>query len=264
MNVEEHDKNSNPLKIAMVGYLNTVPLVYGLNNSSQSYELHLDTPAKCYKWFTTDDIDVALLPVGVLPLLENAQVVTDFCIGCKSYVRTVCLFSHSPKEEIKTIYLDNESRTSVLLIQVLVKEYWGGEVVFIDKDVRNMDVADLQYGEALLMIGDKVFEIEDKFEYKYDLGKEWFEYSGNPFVFAVWVAKPYVTAQQIVKLNEDLQYGAAHVEESLKSHPVQSKAFDLTEYFGENIDYNLDEGKIRSMNLFLSKIELLQNQPLQF
>jgi len=97
----------NILSIAMVGYLNTVPLVHGLQSSSEEYNIKLDVPASCYRYFNDGEVDVALVPVGVLPLMPQVKIVTDYCIGCDGEVRTVCLFSNTKLEDINTIYLDH-------------------------------------------------------------------------------------------------------------------------------------------------------------
>lgn len=264
MNKVDESQISNNLKIAMVGYLNTIPMVYGLNRSVEDYNLTLEIPAKCYDLFEYSNIDVALLPVGVLPMLTDANIVTDYCIGCLHSVRTVCIFSNSPISKVKTVYLDDHSKTSVQMTKLLMKEHWKKTVTYIDLDVQKMDLSKLKSDEAVLMIGDKVFEVEGKFVYKYDLGEQWFEYCGKPFAFAVWVAKSHVTKEQIKKLNNDLAFGVNHISESLKSYHLEEKAFDLSRYFKENIDYNFDRSKQESMALYLDKIEssLLDGAPI--
>ncbi len=239
----------------MVGYLNTIPLVYGLRGSAAArYNLHLETPAQCFNSFMMDEVDVALVPVGTLPLIPDARIVTDVCIGCKREVRTVCLFSNVDIHQLKTVYLDIESRTSVLLIQILMKHHWKRDVVFIDKNVREISAADLPDDVGVLMIGDKVFEVENDFVYKYDLGAAWYDYTGLPFAFAVWVAKPHVTDAQITMLNTDLLQGITHVPDSLLAHKTANQNFDLDEYFECYIDYHFDENKRMAMKRYLEVV----------
>lgn len=248
------------LSIAMVGYLNTVPLVHGLKASSeQKYDLNLLIPADCYQAFSAGEADVALLPVGTLPLLPRARIITDYCIGCKDHVRTVCLLSDTNISEVKTVYLDLHSRTSVLLTRVLFAHLWRQEVDFVPRDVATLQASDLSHGEAALMIGDKVFEVEGSFRYTYDLGHEWKRLTGLPFAFAVWVANPVVTHEQIRILNQDLARGIAETDIALQDYGAIDEAFDLRAYFSTHIDYHLDSHKRQAIELFLTHIKGLPN-----
>ncbi len=117
--------------VSAVSYINTKPFLHGLELSSVRNKILLtqETPAQCAQKLLSNEIDIGLVPVAVIPLLKNPQIVSPFCIGSNGVVKTVCLFSEVPLEEINTIYLDYQSRTSVLLVQLLMKEYWKKEVV---------------------------------------------------------------------------------------------------------------------------------------
>jgi len=243
----------------MVGYLNTVPLLYGLQHSNNKYTISLDIPAKCYMQFKSESCDVALLPVGVLPLLSDHQLITNVCIGCNGDVRTVCIFSHLPIEQVSTIHLDNHSRTSVLLARMLIANHWSLDMKYISSDVNTMSASGLRNDEAVLMIGDKVFEVENDYEYKYDLGKEWKTFTGLPFAFAVWVAKPHVTQEQINQLSKDLNFGIENTAQALAEHQEEDNAFDLEEYFKRHIDYHFDDAKKEALHLYLQMIGDLPN-----
>jgi len=257
-------KNTAPpygkLHISMVGYLNTVPLVYGLEHGAGQYDLDLLIPADCYTAFEHGDADVALVPVGVLPILRtDAGIVTDYCIGCEAAVRTVCILSHTPISDVTKVYLDTHSRTSVLLTRVLMAHHWLQEVVYESADVSEYQSTDLKPSEAVLMIGDKVFEVEDDYKYSYDLGQEWYELTGLPFAFAVWVAREHVPKIAIEQLSADLALGVASTAQALASHKDENRAFDLDEYFREHIDYHFDDRKKEALHVFLQMISGLPN-----
>ena len=114
------------LRISAVSYLNSLPFVYGIKNSGflKNIELSLDVPSVCADKLISGKADIGLVPVAAIPLIKNARIVSDFCIGADGKVQSVLLISRKPLQEIQKVYLDLESRTSVGLAKVLAKEYW--------------------------------------------------------------------------------------------------------------------------------------------
>ena len=114
------------IKVTAVSYLNTKPLLYGLLHHpiSEQIDLQIDIPADCAQKLIDDEVDLALVPVATIPLLDNPQIISDFCIGTEGAVKTVCIFAERPIEELDYIYLDFHSRTSVQLTRLLLQEYW--------------------------------------------------------------------------------------------------------------------------------------------
>jgi chorismate dehydratase len=113
-------------KVSAVSYLNTIPFIYGLKKSKlmDTMDLQLDYPAICAYKLINGEVDIALVPVVVIPQLESPHIISDYCIGSNGEVDTVCLYSDVPIEEIQTIALDYQSITSVALLRILLKEYW--------------------------------------------------------------------------------------------------------------------------------------------
>jgi chorismate dehydratase len=114
------------IKVGAVSYLNTKPLIYGFEKGmmSETTELVYDFPANIARKLLNDEIDIGLVPVAVLPGMKEYYIVADYCIGCNTAVASVCLFSDVPLEKISTIHLDYQSRTSVALLKLLLKEHW--------------------------------------------------------------------------------------------------------------------------------------------
>ena len=134
-----------------------------------------------------DEIDVGLIPVAVLPQLPEYHIVGDYCIGTEGEIASVALFSEVPMNEIKKVYLDYQSRSSVALLKWLMKEYWGINPEIIeaaDEDYRK----EIKGTTAGLVIGDRAFEQRKISTFIYDLGSEWRSITGLPFVFAAWVS----------------------------------------------------------------------------
>src|SRR5699024_4949318 len=100
-------------KIAAVSYLNTVPFIYGIRHADKlRAELLLAPPAACAGNFLDKKADIALVPAGALPLLEDAEIVTNYCIGAEKSVRTVTVMSDVPISEASVLWLDSHSMTS--------------------------------------------------------------------------------------------------------------------------------------------------------
>ena len=123
-----------------VSYLNTKPLLYGIDRADvrKQIELIIDHPASIATMLLNDEIDMGLVPVAIIPQLEEAHINGDYCIGSNGNVASVCLFSETPLENIEKVLLDYQSRTSVQLARILLKEYWrvNPQIVDAGKDFR--------------------------------------------------------------------------------------------------------------------------------
>ncbi|HNK30623.1 MAG TPA: hypothetical protein PKG65_16940, partial [Ferruginibacter sp.] len=105
------------IKVGAVSYLNTKPLIYGFEQGlmKDEVELLIDYPSKIASLLQTNQVDIGLVPVAIIPTLEEHHIISDYCIGCDGEVASVCLFSEVPLAEVSTILLDYQSRTSVAL-----------------------------------------------------------------------------------------------------------------------------------------------------
>ncbi len=243
------------IKISAVSYLNTKPFLHGLDISSVKNKIKLtqDTPAQSAQKLLTGEIDIGLVPIAVIPQLKNPQIVSPFCIGANGKVKTVCLFSEVPLEEINTIYLDYQSRTSVLLVQLLMKEYWKKNVTFLpalegyENSIKN--------NIAAVIIGDRAIANLGKYAYEYDLAEAWKQYTDLPFVFAAWVSNKEIEQGFLDDFNAALQIGWSNRSQLLDQYKnYNSPYFSVKEYWGSNIQYELDSDKKQALELFLKKI----------
>jgi len=245
-----------PLKISAVSYLNTYPFVYGLLQSGllHDFQLDLEVPSVCAAKLLSGESDIALVPVGALPDFKTSEIVSGYCIGAVSKVKTVLLLSQKPLTEISEIFLDTDSRTSVQLVRVLARKFWK-----INPGWVHLDPADLSQGndkEALVAIGDKTFGLAGKYRYVYDLAEEWIKFTSLPFVFAVWLSREKLPVQILDSLNNALEYGVLHINETLEFFRDKLPAGqDCHSYLKENISFTFDDPKKQGMKLFL---ELLQ------
>jgi len=234
-----------------VSYLNTKPLLYGLEHGQMSneVELVLDYPANLVRLLQSNQIDIGLIPVGALPSLGDYHIISDYCIGTEGEVASVAVFSEVPMEEIDTVLLDYQSRTSVMLCKILFEKHWKKKVQFIDaKDESYID--NIRGNVAGLVIGDRALKIRDKFKFKFDLGLAWKEMTGLPFVFAVWVRKKEISGEFIPLFNEANGMGLSKINLIIDHNNESIYPMDM--YFRKNISYRLTEGMRESMSLYLS------------
>ncbi len=242
------------IRVGIVSYRNTRPLVYGLKKSIIRNEIELieDTPAALAELLISDQIDLGLIPVAVIPELKEYYIVSDFCIATETEVATVCLFSEVPLNDIKKVYLDYQSRTSVALLKWLMKEYWGihPQLVQAKDETYRKEITGTTAG---LVIGDRAFEQRKISTFIYDLASEWRSITGLPFVFATWISNKLLSPLFIERFNEANEIGLDHLTEIANSQ--QFDLFDLNKYYNFHLSYRLDERKRKGMNLFLEVMQ---------
>ncbi|MFI3259660.1 MAG: menaquinone biosynthesis protein [Rikenellaceae bacterium] len=240
------------IKIASVSYLNSIPFIYGINESkSIDAELITAPPVECTRLFDEGEVDIALIPVAALPnLRRKAEIVTSHCIGSVGAVRTVTLMSDDEPHNIKRIWLDTDSQTSVKLLAHLCDNHFkiAPRWSLLTSPERLSHPED---GDAFLLIGDKVFDHEGEFEYEIDLAEEWMHHCSLPFVFAVWCCGEDVDREVLADLEDALEWGVEHTFEALQQMRPDVEMEDGYRYLTQNIDTLLDGAKREAMRRFL-------------
>ncbi len=175
--------------IGAVNYLNTKPLICDLEHLAPDADLILDLPSRLADRLAAGELDVALIPVIEYFRAGDYSIVPGISIATRGPVLSVTLFSRVPWNQIKRVALDVGSRTSAALTQILLRKRHGvtPELVSLPLD-RNAEESD---ADAVLLIGDRAMQAcLPGFSYAFDLGQEWFEWTGLPFVYAVWAVRP--------------------------------------------------------------------------
>jgi chorismate dehydratase len=235
------------IRVGVVNYLNTKPLLYGLQHSPVINDIVLvqDYPAEIAKQLQQDDIDMGLVPVAVIPRFPTAKVVSNFCIGCDGAVASVCLFSEVPIAQVSTVLLDYQSRTSVELAKLLLREHWRiePELIYTTSDYQSQ----IEGTTAGLVIGDRALAQRSISPFIYDLGEAWKVHTGKPFVFAAWISNKDLDPAFLKAFDEANALGVQNIENVLAevSHP----SFSLEEYYTKHIQYKLDEAKKEEIRL---------------
>lgn len=243
-------------RITAVSYLNTLPFVYGLQQQVKADEmsLSLDVPSECARKLLEGEADMGLAPAGVWPRLAAGFDRLPYCIAADGMVNTVMLFSRVPLHHIRRVFLDQDSRTSVLLIRILAKHHWHIQPEWVDRSQINPH--DLP--ESLLAIGDKAFALRDTFPYVYDLATEWKKFTGLPFVFAVWVATPAVPETARQKLCLALEYGISNIEAAIElAPPTTRRVIDLHHYLTRDIRFRMTDDFTEGLTTYLEMIKQL-------
>jgi chorismate dehydratase len=238
------------IKISAVSYTNTKPFIYGIEHSEllTKIDLSLDIPTDCAAKLINNQVDIGLIPVAAIPMVPNANIVADYCIGSVGAVNSVFVFSKVPFQEIRTVKLDSHSRTSNNLAKVLLKFHWKQEVTYTTDPEAETD--------AMVLIGDRTFGKKSEYPYAYDMGEEWMKFTGLPFVYAAWVANKTIPETFIAEFNAALAFGLSHRKELLKELPAIAN-FDLDDYLMHKLDFELTDKKREALSLFLSYIEQL-------
>lgn len=238
------------IKISAVSYTNTKPFIYGINHSevARLIDLSLDIPSDCAAKLIDGTVDVGLVPVAAIPLIPGANIIANYCIGSVGAVNSVFIFSNVPAEAIRTVRLDPQSRTSNNLARVLLKFHWKNDVAFFQEPDAETD--------AVILIGDRTFGRKAEFRYAYDMGEEWMNFTGLPFVYAAWVANKILPDAFTARFNEALRYGLSHRAELLRELPPHP-AFDLEDYLMRKLDFELTAEKRDALELFLDYIKKL-------
>lgn len=212
-------------------------------------------PSKIAFMLLNDQIDVGLVPVAIIPQLKEAHIVTDFCIASEGEVASVAIFSEQPMEQLDRLLLDYQSRTSVNLATLLVKEFWKKDLILeaAQEDFRK----DIRGATGGVVIGDRALEQRQISRYTYDLGLAWKQHTGLPFVFAAWVSNKPLEEDFIRTFNLANGYGVAHLGEVVAQNPYET--YDLKTYYTKNISYHLTDDKRKGLALFLEKLSANPN-----
>jgi len=257
-------------RIGAVSYLNTKPLVYGLDACAEQCELIFDLPSRLADRLAADDLDVALIPSIEAIMDPSYTVVSDACIGCHGPVWSVKLLSRVAPDKIKTLALDEGSRTSRVLGRIILQKQFG-----VSPDLTPLKMKDdwqQTETDAVLIIGDRAMADDPpQFPFVWDLGEAWHQWTGLPFVFAVWAAR---TRESLDRLDGMLSRARDQGIDSLdKIVAANAGHYRLTakqcqQYLRDNLNFYLGDAEKQGLDLYFqyaADLKLIQpNLQLQF
>jgi predicted solute-binding protein len=269
------------LRISIVQYLNTAPLVWGFTNGPLrgKYDLSFTVPSQCAEQLRTGQADVAIIPAIEYQRIDDLAILPDMAIASKKQVRSLLIIAKKPIGQVKSFALDSSSRSTQTLTRILCAEKWKIAPQFFEAppDLGAM----LNQADAALLIGDPALRIAVEIErdgrpgaegqsmcraatlgiagpeflYVYDVVGEWRSLTGLPAVLAVWaarrdVATPDVAADFLASRN----FGLSHLPEisSGAARDLELPQQALESYLRHNIDFSLDEENRRGLELYFA------------
>jgi predicted solute-binding protein len=247
--------------VCAVSYLNTIPLVWGIENGAQQgiFQMNYALPSACADQLASGEADI-----GIVPVIEMQRQKLDYFrstgIACHGAVRSILLISKVPYREIRTLATDTGSRTSVMLSRIILQEKYGVEPKLIS---RPADLAPmLGEADAALLIGDAALHVDPAtlpFE-TLDLGEEWLKLTGLPMVFAVWSGKNDVMQPRFEQAFLDsCRAGLAHMDDIVKEQaPIRGLSGEtIRHYLTRNIVFELTARDHQGLDLYLKKAAAL-------
>lgn len=251
---------SSRMRVGAVSYLNTKPLVYQFDRFAPQAELVFDVPGRLADDLTAGRLDVALIPSVEYFRDPSYTMVSDACIACRGPVLSVKLFARVPIAEIRSLALDEGSRTSAVLVQILLAKRFGVRPRIESLPVE-CGLADTQ-ADAVLLIGDRaIYSPPGRFAAVWDVGDEWCQWTGLPFVFAMWVARAGCDLQEIEQaLSQSRDAGLAHLPEIAAA---EAAALGLTRpeclaYLRDRLHFQLGPGEREGLALYRRLAEEMQ------
>ena len=257
------------LRIGAVSYLNTKPLIHGLRERlGQFGKLSLNLPSRLADDLRSGSLDVALIPsIEFLRGMDRGyRVVSNAAIACRGPVWSVRLLSRVPISQIRRLALDEGSRTSAAMVQILLNESYGlrPETVPLrmEQEPESIDA------DAILLIGDRAMHPPaGVYSEIWDLGERWCEKTGLPFVFALWVARKDIgdTSDLRDALEASRDDGLLQLDEIARREagPHGLTVPDLHRYLSHNLHFKLGPRELDGLELYrlkAQKLGLLSNE----
>ncbi len=264
-----------PLRISAISFLNTAPLMWDFEHGAtpeqhhpermspelrRDFEIAYTVPSRCAAALADGTADIGIIPAITYATIPDLVILPDAAIAAKDEVRSILLVSKTPIEDARTIATDTSSRSSVALLQILCRKFWGGHQRLepMDPDLDSM----LRACDAALLIGDPALRIPARQSgfHVYDLAAEWRRFTGKPFVFAFWAAR----LQALAEVREDLDVAAVFRnsrDRGLEPKNVAQIALawasrtgigkqEITTYLTRNIQYHLEPENLEGLQLF--------------
>ena len=287
------------LRISIVEYLNTAPLVWGFAEGplANKYDLSFTVPSQCAEALRRGEADIAIIPAIEYQRIDNIVALPGMAVAAKGEVRSILVVAKKPIELAKKIALDSSSRSSAALVRLLAKDLWkiSPEFVEVAPDPSEM----LKHADAALVIGDPALRVALKMEalntkapsdeaccqgdiedmpvpghetiFIYDVAYQWEEMTGKPCVLAIWAARrDVVTPEILADFQTSKQYGLERIREIAEAASVKLDLPPraLERYLTDNINFDLDEENLAGLRLYFEKAAaaglIPRNRPLEF
>jgi chorismate dehydratase len=239
------------IRISASSYLNTAPLVwsflYGQNHGK--VEIILDNaPSRSVELLSERRVDAAVVPVFAYQSIDDVYIVPDVCVGARDRVRSVCLATKGKDlKEVRSVALDNSSRTSVALTKIIFREFLGFEPAWREAEPEVDEM--LSVNDCALLIGDPALRLAQSDLRVFDLAELWNGFTDLGFVFAMWMTRERHSPIDFAAARNE---GLTHVDEIVANYlpELAMSAYEIRTYLTESISYSVDDGMRQGMELF--------------
>ena len=284
------------LRISVVQYLNTAPLVRGFTHGALQgkYDLSFTVPSQCAEALRNGAADIAIIPAieyqRIAAQGRPLRILPDLAIASKERVRSLLVISKVPIRQARRIALDPSSRSTQALVKILSAKRWKISPEFVDAgpmghEGENID-AILARSDAALIIGDAALRLAIAAEaqgarcghdgqwrasgevadahaqlYFYDVVEEWRRMTGLPAVLALWAVRGEIISPEVVAdFLASRDFGLSQIAEiaSETSREMNLPEKELRFYLEKNIDYSLDADNIAGLQAFFRESETLE------
>jgi chorismate dehydratase len=243
--------------VAASSYLNTAPLCFSFIHGEQKDRcrfLSNAAPSRCADLLAQGAADAALIPVIEYQRIIGLKAAPGACVASKGSVRSVVLASKVPIEQVRSVTVDDSSRTSAALIRIILGQFYGISPVYVSAPPRIDQM--LESSDAALIIGDPAMLIDRSALHVYDMAEEWRRHTGLPFVFAFWAVRAEPLSQDWSSHGIDFeaakQEGLAHLADIVApySSTLALPEDDLKTYLTRNISFDLDQECLSGLDLY--------------
>lgn len=287
------------LRISIVEYLNTAPLVWGFTEGplAGKYDLSFTLPSQCAEALSRGDADVAIIPAIEYQRIDNLVAIPEIAIAAKGEVRSILVVAKRPIEMAKRIALDTSSRSSAALVRILAEQYWKIRPEYVDAPPDPSEM--LKRADAALVIGDPALRISLKMDalsgkapsgeqccqgdpddlpvpgfetiWVYDIAHQWREMTGKPCVLAIWAGRQdAITGDAIADFQASKLYGLQRIPEIAEAAAIKLDLPPraLERYLMDNIHFDLAGEYLEGLRLYYEKAAaaglIPRARPLQF
>jgi chorismate dehydratase len=240
------------MRIGAVNYLNSKPLVWGLEQLAHESQVRFDLPSRLADSLAAGRLDVALIPTVEFFRSPSYAIVSDACVACDGPVLSVKLHFRVPPSRVRSVALDDGSRTSAALTQILLAELYG-----VSPRCEPLPIGsglEATVADAVLLIGDRaVRPAAGTFREVWDLGEVWRKWTGLPFVFAMWIARPGIDTKEVAPLLAAARDGGVqHLDEIAAA---ATKSLDISReialsYLRDNLHFTLGPQELEGLARF--------------
>jgi chorismate dehydratase len=269
------------LRISIVEYLNTAPLVWGFTDGplAGKYDLSFTVPSQCAEALRRGDVDIAIIPSIEYQRIEGLVALPGMAVASTHEARSLLVVAKKPIELARKVALDTSSRSTVALVKILSKRLWKIAPEFVNATPD--PAAMLENADAALVIGDPALRVAVKMSalaakspspdnccngdpedmpvpgvdtlFVYDVVHQWRELTGKPAVLAIWAGRRgAITPEVVADFQASKAYGLEHIPDIAEGAALKLDLppCPLAKYLRQSIQFDLDEEKLAGLRLF--------------